>query len=153
MNESCEAVVKTPYGTTLPFKCPQIVKQGTVLGGSLCASATAELCKDLKRGGAPVLSESVKAILFVDDTVTANTQFRFTKESHLAVSHFSNKKKSELNETKCDLLIMNYKKELPPPELYIDEYLISQVQSSRYLGDIIAANGSNNDLIDESKKS
>ena len=89
MNESCEAVVKTPYGTTLPFKCPQIVKQGTVLGGSLCASATAELCKDLKRGGATVLSESVKAVLFVDDTVATNTQFRFTKESHILVTRRS----------------------------------------------------------------
>lgn len=47
MNESCEAIVRTPYGPTPPFECPQIVKQGTVLGGSLCASATAELCKEV----------------------------------------------------------------------------------------------------------
>ena len=35
MNETCEAIVKTPYGTTPPFECPRIVKQGTVLGGSV----------------------------------------------------------------------------------------------------------------------
>ena len=152
MNESCEAMVRTPYGPTPPFECPQIVKQGTVLGGSLCASATAELCKDLKRGGAPVLTESIKAILFVDDTVTANIQFRFARETHLAVTLFSNKKKSELNETKCDLMIMNYKKDLPPPDLYIDEHVLQLTQTSRYLGDIISSNGTNNDLVNDRVK-
>ena len=47
LNENCRVTVKTPYGNTKPFDCPRIVKQGTVLGGSLCGSATAELLAEI----------------------------------------------------------------------------------------------------------
>ena len=118
MNESCEAIVKTPYGNTPPFRCPQIVKQGTVLGGSLCGSSTAELCKEIKHGGAPILSEIIKTVLFVDDSTTANISFNDTIDSHEKVVLFSKRKNWELNETKCVLLVINEKKSTPPPLLY-----------------------------------
>ena len=115
MNESCEAIVKTPYGNTPPFRCPQIVKQGTVLGGSLCGSSTAELCKEIKHGGAPILSEIIKTVLFVDDSTTANIGFNDTIDCHEKVVLFSKRKNWELNETKCVLLVINEKKSTPPP--------------------------------------
>ena len=59
MNESSKVIVKSPYGPTRQFACPHIVKQGTVLGSTLCGSTTAELCSELNHGGASVLSESV----------------------------------------------------------------------------------------------
>lgn len=49
-------------------------------------------------------------------------------------------------------MIMNYKKDLPPPDLYIDEHVLELTQASRYLGDIISANGTNNDLVNDRVK-
>ena len=152
MNESCEATVKTPYGITPPFQCPRIVKQGTVLGGSLCGSSTAELCKEIKHGGAPILNEIIKTVLFVDDSTTANIGFNDTIKSHQKVVLFSNRKRWELNETKCFQLIINEKNSIPPPILYINGHELERVMSTKLLGDILSSNGSNNSMIEERTK-
>jgi hypothetical protein len=57
MNESSKVIVKSSDGPTRPFDCPRIVKQGTVLGTTLCGSTTAELCTELNHGGASILTE------------------------------------------------------------------------------------------------
>ena len=141
MNEACEAIVKTPYGTTPPFESPRIVKQGTVLGGSLCGSSTAELCKEIKHGGAPILNEMIKTVLFVDDSTTANIGFNDTINSHKKVVLFSNRKKWDLNETKCLQLIINEKNSTPPPLLYINGHELERVMSTKLLGDILSSDG------------
>ena len=84
--------IKTPYGNTEPFECPRIVKQGTVLGGSLCGSTIAELCSDLKLGGASLLDEKIGVVLFVDDTTTLNVTFNDVLKCHQIVVHFSYKR-------------------------------------------------------------
>ena len=152
MNESSRVIVKSPYGPTRPFNCPRIVKQGTVLGSTLCGSTTAELCGELKQGGASVLSESVKGLLFVDDTITANHTFNDTIQSNNKVVLFSKRKRVEFNVPKCFQLIINYKDKTPCPILFIDEEEIARVQSTRYLGDIFSDSGTNKDLIEDRVK-
>ena len=76
MNELCNIKIRTPYGTSHPFSCERIVKQGAVLSTSLCGSSTSQLTKELENlpdCGASVLDAQVKAVLFVDDTITAHT--------------------------------------------------------------------------------
>ena len=147
LNEDCQVEIKTPYGKTETFQCPRIVKQGTVLGGSLCGSATAELCDDIKLGGASLLSEKVCAVLFVDDTTTLNVTFNDVLKCHQIVIHLSAKKRLKLNVPKCVLLVMNNKSGYPLPTLFVEGEEIECVMSSKYLGDLLSANGCNNDLI------
>ena len=128
------------------------MKQGTVLGGSLCGSSTAELCKEIKHGGAPILNEIIKTVLFVDDSTTANIGFNDTIKSHQKVVLFSNRKRWELNETKCFQLIINEKNSIPPPILYINGHELERVMSTKLLGDILSSNGSNNSMIEERTK-
>jgi hypothetical protein len=152
MNESSKVIVKSPYGNTRPFDCPRIVKQGTVLGGTLCGSTTAELCSELNQGGASVLSESVKGLLFVDDTITANSTFNDTIQSNDKCVLFSKRKRVRFNVPKCVQLIINYKDNTPYPILLIDGEEISIVESTRYLGDIFSDSGTNKDLIEDRVK-
>ena len=147
LNENCRVTIKTPYGNTEPFECPRIVKQGTVLGGSLCGSTTAELCSDLKLGGASLLDEKIGVVLFVDDTTTLNVTFNDVLKCHQIVVHFSNKKRLKLNVPKCVMLVVNGKDYYPTPELFVGDEEIECVDFSKYLGDMLAANGSNNELI------
>ena len=152
MNESSKVVIKSPYGPTRPFNCPRIAKQGTVLGSTLCGSTTAELCNELNHGGASILTESVKGLLFVDDTITANNTFNDTIQSNQKVVLFSKRKRVEFNVPKCVLLIINYNSKTPRPILFIDEEEIANTESTRYLGDIYSESGTNKELIDDRVK-
>ena len=89
MNEKCEVIIKNQYGKSKPFLCPKIVKQGTVLGSTLCSSSTAELCKKLDKGGVSIANQTIKAVLFVDDTITLNTNINDTINAHQRVILFS----------------------------------------------------------------
>ena len=82
MNEKCRISIRTPYGTSNPFESHRIVKQGAVLSTSICGASTGELRESLKNGGANILTESVKAVLFVDDTTTINSTINTTIQSH-----------------------------------------------------------------------
>ena len=44
LNKSATVTVQTPYGETSAFQTDPIVKQGTILGPSLCSSSTGEYC-------------------------------------------------------------------------------------------------------------
>ena len=86
-------------------------------------------------------------MLFVNDTTTLNVTFNDALKCHQIVVHFSNKKRLKLNVPKCVLLVVNGKDCYPTPELFVDGEEIECVQSSKLLGDMLSANGSNSDLI------
>ena len=68
MNEQCNIKIRTPHGTSNPFLCERIVKQGAVLSTSLCGSSTSQLTKELESladCGASILDAQVNAVLFV----------------------------------------------------------------------------------------
>ena len=150
MNELCNVTLRTPHGTSHPFTCERIVKQGAVLSTSLCGSSTSQLTKELEQlpeCGANILDAQVKAVLFVDDTITANTDIIGTIRSHEHFIRFSRRKRLGLNGPKCVLIIINPRKDMPPPVLLVDGVEIQVVSFAKYLGDIISANGGNSDLI------
>ena len=150
MNETCDITIRTPYGTSDPFTCSRIVKQGAVLSTSLCGSTTSQLTKELDQladCGANILSAQVKEVLFVDDTTTANNTTTGTVKSHEQFMRFSRRKRLGVNATKCFQVIVNPPKGIPPPLLMIGDQEIQSVKSTKCLGDIVSANGSMNDLI------
>ena len=155
MNELCNIKIRTPYGTSQPFSCERIVKQGAVLSTSLCGSSTSQLTKELENlpnCGASVLDAQVKAVLFVDDTITANTDIIGVVKSHEHFVHFSRRKRLGLNGPKCVIVIINERNDIPHPVLYVDGIEVQVVSLAKYLGDIISANGCNNNLIQDRVK-
>ena len=155
MNERCNITMRTPYGTSSPFQCERIVKQGAVLSTSLCGSSTGQLTKELDKltdCGANILDANLKAVLFVDDTITANTNIIGVLKSHEHFMRFSRRKRLSVNGAKCVLIIINGRNDIPPPVLYVDGVEIQVVSLTKYLGDIISANGNNNNLIQDRVK-
>ena len=155
MNELCNIKIRTPHGTSQPFTCERIVKQGAVLSTSLCGSSTSQLTKELEHlpeCGANILDAQIKAVLFVDDTITANTDIIGAIRSHEHFIRFSRRKRLGLNGPKCALIIINPRKDIPPPVLLVDGVEIQVVSFAKYLGDIISANGGNGNLIQDRVK-
>ena len=150
MNEQCNIKIRTPYGTSNSFSCERIVKQGAVLSSNLCGSSTSQLTNELESlsdCGASVLDAKVNAVLFVDDTITANTSIIGLVKTHDHFLRFSKRKRLGLNGGKCVLVIINARNDIPTPTLYIDGIEVQVVSLAKYLGDIISANGSNSELI------
>ena len=155
MNEHCNITMRTPYGTSTPFKCERIVKQGAVLSTSLCGSSTSQLTNELDQlvdCGANILNAQIKAVLFVDDTITANTNISGLLKSHEHFMRFSRRKRLSVNGGKCVLIVINPRKDIPHPVLYVDGVEIEVVSLAKYLGDIISANGKNDNLIQDRVK-
>ena len=154
MNELCNISIRTPYGTSEPFTCERIVKQGAVLSTSLCGSSTSQLTKELEHieCGANILDAQVKAVLFVDDTITANTNIVGVIKSHEHFIRFSRRKRLGLNAPKCVMIVVNPRSDIPNPVLYVDGIEVQVVSFTKYLGDIISASGSNNELIQDRVK-
>ena len=102
--------------------------------------------------GANILDAHVNAVLFVDDTITANTDIIGVIKSHEHFIRFSRRKRLGLNGPKCVLVIINQRKDIPPPVLFVDGVEIQVVSFTKYLGDIISANGNNDNLIQDRVK-
>ena len=149
LNESSSIKVKSPHGTTESFECPRIVKQGTVLGPTLCSSSTAELCDRNHSGGVLAGSTVINDIMFVDDTTDVNTDIVDHVESHNEVVNFSWSKGLSLNHSKCGQMILNQKSTTPTPTLPIGDGEVSKVRTSKVLGDYVNDHGTNVDMIDD----
>ena len=150
MNKDCHITIRTPYGFSEEFSCPSIVKQGAVLSTSLCGSSTGRISKKLQSTnhcGTSIGSSNIHAVLFVDDTATTNSTTLGSIESHKTVVSFANAINLSINAPKCAQLIINNPKNDAPPLLLVDNKIIPTVDTSKYLGDIFAANGTNNPLI------
>ena len=93
-----------------------------------------------------------EAVLFVDDTITANTNITGVIKSHEHFIRFSRRKRLGLNAPKCVMIVVNPRSDIPQPVLYVDGIEIQVVSFTKYLGDIISASGSNNELIQDRVK-
>ncbi len=152
LNESSIIRVNSPFGMTRPFECPRIVKQGTVLGPTLCSSSTAELCDRNKIGGVLVGSAVISSLIYVDDTTDVNTNIADHVDSHNEVVNFSLSKGLGLNYSKCVQMILNQKSTTPTPTLTIGDGVVKQVKSTKCVGDTVNDRGTNVDMIDDRVK-
>ena len=119
MNKSATVMVSTPYGETSAFKSDPIVKQGTILGPSLCSSSTAEYCGI--NPGVCVGNLVISSLLFVDDVVDLSSSVEDCKASHENALHFAKKKKLEYSGTKCFSMVIHGKDKVETPSLEVDE--------------------------------
>ena len=147
LNETCNIVVKTPVGMTDEFTMGSIVQQGSVSGGALCVSSTAEISEEDLGKGYQIGTSILKALAFVDDIATLNKNHMDTYQSHERVKWFSDKKRLLLNALKCLLLCINVRNTDVTPRLTIGDTTLKVVKSASYLGDVFNSTGTNEDLI------
>ena len=136
LNKKATITVNTPFGKADTFRTTNIVKQGTVLGGILCSSSTAEYCDEKRVGGVSVGDVQIPAIMYVDDTNDVNTNINDTIEAHNNFIRFSARKRLQLNEEKCSILIVNKKQTDSTPYLVVNEKKIEAVKQAKVLGDM-----------------
>ena len=146
MNEKANIVCKTPSGVTAPFTVHNIVKQGTVLGSSLCGAQTAEYGSDVD--GFQIGNVNVKPPIFVDDTTVIVQGVDKVVDAHRKAVTFSKRKRSKFGYAKCVYLPINYKKTDVEPYLTIDGHVMKRAEVSKCLGDQFNRKGNNNDLVD-----
>ena len=152
LNETCNMVVKSPVGITKEAKVTSIVQQGSVSGGVLCSASTAEVTQENLGRGCQIGTTSVKALTFVDDIATTNTEVSDTYQSHDNIVWFSKRKRIPLNIPKCMGLCVNQKKTDIIPRLKIDEQIIKWTNVAVYLGDHFNASGNNRELVEDRVK-
>ena len=146
LNKSATVTVQTPYGETSPFISDPIVKQGTILGPSLCSSSTGEYC-DINPGVC-VGNLIISSLLFVDDIVDLSATLEDCQASHENALHFAKKKKLTYSGTKCFNMVINGKNEVESPNLEIDEgKKVVTASEIAYLVDIFNSKGNNDGLI------
>ena len=73
MNKNTEVTIVTPVGKTERIKVGEIVKQGTVLGPTLCCVETDQINNIGEDQTRPLGNEIVGILIFVDDVMSAGT--------------------------------------------------------------------------------
>ena len=129
-----------------------IVQQGSVSGGVLCSASTAEVTKEDLGRGCQIGLANMKAVTFVDDITSVNTEVSDTYVSHNSISWFSKKKRIPLNVPKCMTMGINLKSSDILPRLKIDGEAIKCVKNAVCLGDQFNNNGTNKHLIEDRVK-
>ena len=147
LNETTKIQIKTPFGISDPFVCNRIVKQGSVLSSNLCSASTGELCDQNTKGYATIGSTMINDTLYVDDTTDLNSDMVEAAESHNYIVNFSKAKRLGLNHPKCGTIIINKKTHDSMPRLTIDNDVLKQISSTKFLGDMVNEKGDNKDLI------
>ena len=91
----------------------------------------------------------MKAVTFVDDITTINTELQDTYVANASISWFSKKKRITLNGPKCMAMGINLRPTDILPRLKIDGTVIKCVRKAVCLGDPFNDVGSNKDLIED----
>jgi hypothetical protein len=152
LNKTCNMVVKTPVGTTNEATINSIVQQGSVSGGVLCSASTAEVTKEDLGRGCQIGLANMKAVTFVDDITTINTEVEDTYTSHNSINWFSEKKRIQLNGPKCMAMGINLRPTDVLPRLKINGEAVKCVKEAVVLGDPFNSVGTNKHLIEDRTK-
>ena len=145
-NKKAIVRVKTPFGATEPFETEPIVKQGTVLGSTMCSSSTGEYCTVNK--GIPVGDLNLNSLLFVDDIIDLSSSLIDRQEFHEQAVIFSKINNLILSGTKCYSMALNVDETPPNLAIEIDgSKFVITADVIVYLGDPFNEKGNNDDLI------
>lgn len=134
MNSGTVLEVETPSGTTEKKTVGEIVKQGTVLGPTLCCVVTDQINKINEPQERNLGHECVAMLIFVDDVMTAGN----AEESRVAIRSckmMEQQKKFTYGLKKTKYMILNTGKE---KEESIDEEVkegkVKQTEEYKYVG-------------------
>ena len=152
LNQTCNMMIKTPIGITNEACVTSIVQQGSVSGGILCSASTGEVTKEDLGRGCQIGLTTIKALTFVDDIASTNTEVRDTYTSHNSIVWFSKRKRIPLNIPKCMGMGINRKSTDVLPRLKIDQEVLKWVDVATYLGDQFNISGTNKHMVEDRVK-
>ena len=134
MNRDTVIEVETPSGTTKKMKVGEIVKQGTVLGPTLCCVVTDQINKIGEPQDRNLGHEYVAILIFVDDVMSAGN----AEEARAAIRNckeMERKKKFTYGLKKTKVMVMNTGKE---KEEVIEEEVkagkVNRTDEYKYIG-------------------
>ena len=146
MNKQASVTVQTPCGVTNSFETDPIVKQGTVLGPTLCSSSTGEYTG--QNIGVNIADVIISSLIYVDDIIDLSSSVQDYLRAHQNALHFTARKKLGLSGTKCFSMAVNKKPEVTLPVLKINEiFKVLESMEIIYLGDVFNNKGNNDGLI------
>lgn len=152
LNRKAIVQVKTPFGLTEPAEVIDIVKQGTILGSSLCSASTGEYCQVNK--GVTVGDLQIATLAYVDDIYDLNQSDENTIEAHQNAQVFAMRKKQSYAPEKCNVMLVNRrnKTNLVVPKLKINDEIMEEVHQMVCLGDVFNSKGNNDALMEDRVK-
>ena len=146
LNKKAHVVVQTPYGLTRPFETDPIVKQGTVLGSSLCSSLTGEYCGI--NAGIDIGGMLLSSLLYVDDVLDITENLIDRLEAHKQALIFEKQNNVRLSGSKCYSMALNFDEDVPIL-MIDDEKFVIPAEEIVYLGDPFNIRGDNDSLVQD----
>ena len=143
-NKSALVAIKTSKGITERISITNTIMQGTVNSGLLCTSTTDKLAKMVYSDSSLTYKykgvADVPPLEMVDDILTISKCSITSVAMNATVNAFLENKKLKLSQGKCCVIHVGKVKE-KCHELKAHGEKIHQVESAKYLGDIIHKNG------------
>ena len=151
-NKECFLSVKAPTGLTKRVKIEEIVMQGSVWGPLCCTSTMDKIGKKAYRSGSPLYTYkglvSVPPLGMVDDEITMAKCSVDSTKTNTFMNTFTEMKKLEFGIKKCHKMHVGPETNLCE-DIKVHEGIGTKVVTDKYVGDIIANDGSNTEKIKE----
>ena len=143
-NKSALVAIKTSKGITERTSIPNVIMQGTVNSGLLCTCTTDKLAKMVYSDNSLIYKykgvADVPPLEMVDDILTISKCSITSIAMNATVNAFLENKKLKLSQGKCCVIHVGKVKE-KCHELKAHGEKMHQVESAKYLGDIIHKSG------------
>ena len=152
-NKNCDIAIKTPWGKTPRFTLNNIEMQGTVLAGLKCSVSIDTIGKEALQKEHNILYKyrnctSIPPLSLIDDIIGIAKCSPSSVELCGTIKAKISGKQLELSERKCHHMHIG-KVNDNCPVLTLNEKEMQKSKSERYLGDIISANGRNDENIED----
>jgi hypothetical protein len=154
MNEECRVTVKTPVGNTDEFTLTDIEMQGTVPAPLKCAGQMDALGRQCYTEENYLYNYNgsclVPSLGFIDDTFAATRCGMQSVEMNALINTFIESKKLYFNTSKCFQIHLGPRKE-ECCKLKVHDKIMKQVDSEKYLGDIVSNSGNEENIAKRKK--
>ena len=150
-NKNCDIAIKTPWGKTPRFTLNNIEMQGTVLAGLKCSVSIDTIGKKALQNDHNILYKyrnctSIPPLSMIDDIIGVSKCSPSSIELCGTIKGKISGKQLQLSERKCHHLHIG-KHHAKCSVLILSDTKMQKSKSQRYLGDIISANGKNDENI------
>ena len=143
-NEYASVVIKTPGGNTKRINISNIIMQGTVNSRLFCTCTMDKFAKMVYQDSALIYKykgvTDVPPLEMVDDILTISKCSITSVAMNATLNAFMENKKLKLSQEKCSALHVG-KSQGSCHELKVHGETMHQVESTKYLGDVIHQNG------------
>ena len=149
MNEKSRVTIETPAGPTNKFTINEIVKQGTVLAAKICSNTVDKLNHEMMAAGCGIYigNTLIPNLAFQDDLAQVSISMEKARKGLQITEAFQDKKCMKFNASKTQVMILNRKLTDLPRTLRLNNQIVPECRTYKYLGDILNDHHTYDDLI------